>query len=177
MDRQTLKRRDPVSRTPAIQKYTVKEGRIIAGTEFVRHPVQDNLPAHRRSFASEWQQCAEQTDSLAEASQKRVTGYYNRMAHNLPDLIVGSNVAIQHPRIKLWDTYGVVEHIGPHRQYHIRTKRGRVLIRNRCFICRRIPASIPLNDSTSAQSQIALPRRSERSRRPPNRLIENPNWI
>ena len=68
------------------------------------------------------------------------------MAHSLLDLIVESNVAIQHPRTKLWDTYRVVEHIGPHRHYHVRTKRGRVLIRNRHFIRRRIPASIPLND-------------------------------
>ena len=71
--RNTLSRRDGLS--PAQKLYG--------------HPVQDTLPAHRRSFASEWQQCAEQTDSLAEASQKRVTRYYNRMAHSLPDLIVG----------------------------------------------------------------------------------------
>ena len=33
------------------------------------HPVQDTLPAHRRSFAAKWQQNIEQADTIAEASQ------------------------------------------------------------------------------------------------------------
>ena len=93
-----------------------------------------------------------------------------------PMITVGSNVAIQNPRTKLWDTYGVVRDIGPQRQYHIRTKEGRMLTRNRRFIRRRTPASVPLGKSTAAQSGIDVPRRSGRSRRPPNRLIEDPTW-
>ena len=141
------------------------------------HPVQDTLPAHRWSFAPEWQQTAGQTESLMETSQKVATQYYNRTAHNLPEIAVGSNVAVQHPRTKMWDTYGVVKRIGPNRQYHIHTKQGRMLIRNRRFIRRRVPASVPLQDGMPLpQSQPPLPRRSGRSRRPPSRLIEDTRW-
>ena len=90
---------------------------------------------------------------------------------------MGSNVAVQHPRTKMWDTYGVVKRIGPNRQYHIHTKQGRMLIRNRRFIRRRVPASVPLQDGVPLpQSQPPLPRRSGRSRRPPSRLIEDTRW-
>ena len=140
------------------------------------HPVQDTLPAHRRSFAAKWQQNVEQADTIAEASQDNAKKYYNRTANDLPEITVGSNVAIQNPRTKLWDSYGVVRDIGPHRQYHIRTKEGRMLTRNRRFIRRRIPASIPLGKSAAAQSGTDVPRRSRHSRRPPNRLIEDPTW-
>ena len=140
------------------------------------HPVQDTLPAHKRSFAAKWQQNVEQADTIAEASQDSAKRYYNRTAHNLPEITVGSNVAIQDPRTKLWDTYGVVRYIGPHRQYHIRTKEGRTLMRNRRFIRRRTPASVPLKKSATAQSGTAVPRRSGRPRRPPSRLIEDPTW-
>ena len=59
------------------------------------HPVQDTLPAHKRSFAAKWQQNVEQADTIAEASQDSAKRYYNRTAHNLPEITVGSNVAIQ----------------------------------------------------------------------------------
>ena len=58
------------------------------------NPVQDTLPAHRRSFALEWQQRAGQTESLRETSQRVATRYYNRTAHSLPDIAVGLNVAM-----------------------------------------------------------------------------------
>ena len=125
----------------------------------------------------EWQQRAGQAERLRETSRRVATQDYNRTAHSLPDIAVGSNVAVQHPRTKMWDTYGIVKRIGPNRQYHIQTKQGRMLIRNRRFIRRRVPASVPLQDGLpSPQSQPPLPRRSGRSRRPPSRLIEDTAW-
>ena len=49
------------------------------------HPVQDTLPAHRRSFAPEWQQRAGQAESLRETSQRVATQYYNRTAPTWAD--------------------------------------------------------------------------------------------
>ena len=40
-------------------------------------------------------------------------------------------------------TYGLVIFIGPHRQYHIHTARGKMLVQNRHFLHRHVPGSIP----------------------------------
>ena len=116
----------------------------------------------------------EQAEQLAQESQEAAIKYYNSSAHSLTDIKVGSHVAVQHPRTKLWDTYGVVTSIGPHRQYHIKTDRSNTLVQNRRFICRRVPTSIP--PGTLVEPQNPLPRRSSRARKPVNRLIEDPSW-
>ena len=36
-------------------------------------------------------------------------------AHNLPEIRIGCNVAVQDSETKLWDIYGIVTDIGPHR--------------------------------------------------------------
>ena len=69
--------------------------------------------------------------------------YYNSHAHDLPEIHIGSNVAIHNGETKCWDIYGIVTHIGPHCLYYIKTSSGRVLIRNRWFLRRRVPLSIP----------------------------------
>ena len=156
------------------------------------HPVQDSLPAHRRSFAPEWQRSSQEADQQAAHTLRQSETYYNTHTHPLTDIEIGSAVALQNTQTKLWDTYATVVAIGPHRRYHVRTQSGRVLVRNRRFLRHRTPAScaaytpqqiIPSNlpqdshtpshePSQSAQQQ----RRSQRSRRAPARLIEDPTW-
>ena len=137
-------------------------------------PVQDTLPVHKNSFAPEWQSNVEEAEQLAQTRQGVAAKYYNSSAHSLPDITVGSHVAVQHPKTKLWDTYGMVTQIGPKRQYHVQTDRSNVLIRNRRFLRRRVPASIPMHIVT--RDQPLPPRRSSRSRKPVTRLIEDPSW-
>ena len=105
------------------------------------HPVQDILPAHRRSFLPQWQRPVQEATQQAEDTSKSSAAYYNLHAHNLPDIHVGSHVAVQNPQSRLWDIYGIVTEIGPHRRYYIKTTGGRVLVRNRRFLRRRVPAS------------------------------------
>ena len=108
--------------------------------------------------------------------------YYNLHAHNVPDIHVGSHVAVQNPQSRLWDIYGIVTEIGPHRRYYIKTTDGRVLVRNRRFLRRRIPTSVPnglgpcksMDSTTSGASHTQ--RRSTRDKRPTRKLIEDPNW-
>ena len=146
------------------------------------HPVQDILPAHRRSFLPQWQKTSQETTQLAEDVLKSSAAYYNSHAHDLPDIHVGSHVAVQNPQSKLWDIYGIVTEIGPHRRYYIKTTGGRVLVRNRRFLRRRVPISVPnrldphrsTDSITSGTSQTQ--RRSTRDKRPPRRLIEDPDW-
>lgn len=151
------------------------------------HPIQDTLPAHRKSFAPAWQVSSQEAGQKREATLEAAQRYYNIGSKALPQIQVGTHVAVQDTRSRLWDTYGVVTAIGPQRQYHIKTQRGSVLVRNRRFIRRRVPESVPYlqynNQSTADPetegqntSDAQEPRRSSRVRQPTQRLIEDPNW-
>ena len=135
------------------------------------HPVQDILPAHHHSFLQEWQQKSQEVEEQAKQTLQSSETFYNTHAHPLPDIHIGSNVAIQNPKSKLWDIYGIVTDIGPHRKYYVKTSSGGVLVRNHRFLCRRIPLFIP----TSHQDPSTL-RHSNRTKQPTNRLTEDPNW-
>ena len=48
--------------------------------------------------------------------------YYNQHTRHLPDIRIGSSVALQLPHTKMWDIYGTVVDIGPHRHYFVKTQ-------------------------------------------------------
>jgi len=143
-------------------------------------PVQDSLPAHRLSFAPEWQRSVTEAEVATKRTQEKVKEHYNKTAHQLRDIQIGSHVALQNPRTRLWDTYGIVTSVGPYRQYHIRTQHGNTLVRNRRFIRRRIVTSAmqtcsEVNLQIDSRQQIPV-RQSQRTRKATKRLIEDPQW-
>jgi len=161
--------------------------------------VQDTLPAHRRSFAPEWQQKFQEADMLRQHNLQKAENYYNSHAHELPDIHVGSSVAIQHTQTKLWETYGTVIAVSPRRKYYVKTQSGRVFVRNRHFLKKHTPLSIPVNlnqppspaespstEEHSNQSSEApvespkllpeVPRHSTHIKHLTKRLIEDPTW-
>jgi len=145
------------------------------------HPTQDTLPAHRRSFSQEWQRTAEEIEKQSKNTQESTTTYYNAHAHHLTELDIGSNVAIQHPHTKLWDTYSIITHISPNRRYYIKTSSGRVLVRNCRFLRRRVPFSIPAplhnsNLDLPKDPPQRPPRHSTWMKKPTKRLIEDTTW-
>ena len=141
-------------------------------------PVQDTLPAHRRAFSDKWQRSAREAEQQATSTLEKVESSYDAHAHNLPEIGVGSNVAIQNSETKLWDIYGIVTDVGPHRRYYVKTQSGRVLLRNRRFLRRRVPSSIPAAGATVQQPDPCRPAQGypSRVRNPPRRLVEDPNW-
>ena len=151
------------------------------------HPVQDSLPAHRCSFLQEWQRKAEVAEKQVEATQQSSAKYYNQHAHPLAEIGIGSNLAIQNPRTKLWDTYGIITAMSSNRKYYIETSSGRVFVRNLRFLHRCVPMSMPTcmtqhlpvgqtaRDTPANQTTQEL-RHSARARQPPNRLVEDPTW-
>ena len=102
----------------------------------------------------------------------------------LPDITVGTKVAIQDQCTKRWDIYGTVTNIGPNRRYFIKTLSGRVLVRNRRFLRKRLPISLVPHTNRPSPSDLtplapmpipsptSVPRRSSRARVPTKRLIE-----
>ena len=113
------------------------------------HLMQDTLPAHPRSFAPEWQHSTEEAEQKVIITQQKTESYFDKAAHLLPDIQQGSQVVLQDPRTKLWNTYGKVISIDPHRKYQVRTKSGKVLVRNRRFLRRRVPALNPSQQNTT----------------------------
>ena len=142
-------------------------------------PIQDTLPAHYRAFAPQWQKAPVEDDV---PNDPKIEEYYNQHAHTLPELTIGTNVAIQNSTTKRWDIYGVVTAIGPHRRYHIKTSNGRVLVRNRRYIRRRLPVVPPavqnapqphvLHPIRHTPNLPTLPRRSTRQPVQPARYVE-----
>ncbi|EFX83596.1 hypothetical protein DAPPUDRAFT_100188 [Daphnia pulex] len=98
----------------------------------LNRPVRDALPAHRRSFAPEWQQ---KTDVLEKRARR-------------------DHVVIQHPISKCWSTPAVVVEIGPHRDYLLKTPAGRLFRRNRRMLRKRVPV-MPGTKSTSTPTPPA----------------------
>ena len=105
--------------------------------------IQDTLPIHQQAYSSEWQHSREETEWHTQQSQEAAAAKYNSTASSLPDITVGTHVAVQNTRTRSWDTYGLVKFIDHHRKYLAHTARGTMLIWNRCFLCRRVPGSIP----------------------------------
>ena len=106
------------------------------------HPVQDDLPAHRRSFAPEWQKTAAEGDARYAETLERAETAYNQHVRPLREIKKGTNVAVQIPVTKMFDIYGIVTDLAPHRRYFIRTQSGRILVRNRRYLRRRTPVSV-----------------------------------
>ena len=81
------------------------------------------------------------------------------------------NVVQQDPRTKLWDTCGIVTHVGPHCQYHIHTQKDTKLIRNHQFIHRRIMILEPQRCSKAEPTLQAPMHQSQWTKGAPKRLI------
>ena len=113
------------------------------------HPVQHSLPAHQHSFAQEWQKSIQEAEATAAQTHQAVEASYNQHTRCLPDLQVGNHVAVKNAASNMWDIYGTVTAIGPHRRYFVKTQNGRVLVRNQRFLRKRIPLSITGPQSTS----------------------------
>ena len=112
---------------------SAKDGQFPA-QKLYGHPIRDTIPAHGLSFDPAWHHNKEGASDKAAATLEKATQYYNQRAHPLPDIREGLHIAIQNPHTKVWDTYGIVTYVGPHRQYYVKTKSGKVLKHNRRFI-------------------------------------------
>ena len=127
-------------------------------------PIQDTLPAHRRAFSPEWQHRTSTAEKQVQITTENVERYYNSKARPLPEINIGSKVALQNQETKRWDIYGTVTDISPHRRYFVKTQSGRVLVHNRRFLRRRIPPSLPNpNIIIPSMPTLERPRRSTRT--------------
>ena len=76
-------------------------------------PIQDTLPAHRCLFAPELQHSTQAAEQQATYTLQQSETFYNTHTRSLPDIQIGSSVALQNPQTKLWEIYGTIVDIGP----------------------------------------------------------------
>ena len=135
-------------------------------------PTGDRLHQNGRNLPKKWKK-------LQNVRKKQ----YKHPTTNMPTPCVTSRsgtmiVAIQNPTSAMWDIYGIITSIGSHRRYFIKTQSGRILVRNRRFIRKRLPLSIAGHGPPPAQPPVLpSPRRSSRTSQPPLRLSEDPTWL
>lgn len=134
-------------------------------------PVRDCLPAHRRSFAPEWQRAADVLEKRARRSKELQVAHYNKKAHRLAPFVVGNHVIIQHPISKLWDTPGIVVEVGQHRDYLIKSPAGRIFRRNRRFLRRRIP-TFPAPANPPPQVIVPPPEPAQDQQNQPDPILQ-----
>lgn len=79
---------------------------------------------HKRAFAPEWQRSIREADARADMLHERLEHRYNASARELPQLDLGTRVAIQNHTTKKWDMYGTVTEVGRNRDYLIRLPSG-----------------------------------------------------
>jgi hypothetical protein len=102
-------------------------------------PVRDALPAHRRSFASEWHLKANILEKRARREKEVQIEHYNRTAHPLQPFGIRGHMIVQHPVSKCWATTAIVVEIGTNRDYIVNTPAGRLFRRNRRMLRKRVP--------------------------------------
>ena len=135
-------------------------------------PLSSFVLAHHRSFSSEWQTLADDTDAAPPSAPAQ----FDVSARPLSELRIGTHVDVQDPRSKLWCKRGVIVGVGRHRDYYVKLTSGRVYWRNRRFLRPFIPlvpatpdGTVPANPPADQPAPVA-PRRSTRNRRATDRL-------
>jgi hypothetical protein len=122
------------------------------------HQLRSIIPAHHSSFAKKWQDEMRRREVIAENAKTKATERYNKHAHPLQPISIGTTVRIQDPVSKEWNKKGTVISIGHKRDYRIKLSNGRIYWRNRRFI-----RSDPVQDNSNDASQGAVPESVEAS--------------
>jgi hypothetical protein len=121
------------------------------------HQLRSIVPAHRSSFATQWQKIMEATDRQAELDAV-IKFRYDEHARPLGPLSVGTAVRVRDPKSKLWDKVGVIVAIGRYRSYRIKF----AFVYSFIFVCvkrfaARCPSS-PLGTGCCVRGNVACNR-------------------
>ena len=103
-----------------------------------RHPA-----SPQTGISLEWQHSTLTAEKQTQTNMEKVETSYNINTRPLPEIKIGSKVALQNHETKRWDIYGTITDIGPHQCYFIKTRSGRDLVHNRRFLHHHIPPLSP----------------------------------
>ncbi len=129
-------------------------------------PIRSRLPIHHSAFDKKWLTAMDDYDRKASELQVRFKNDYDKHAHELPYLAIGTTIRLQDPITKHWDKTAVIQSRGRHRNYRVRLPSGRCYWRNRRFL-RPTHASDPAEDITEDESSPTADARPKRARSTP----------
>jgi len=92
------------------------------------------VPVHHSSFDDKWKLAADELDRKGAQLTERAKKYYDKTAHDLKPLDIGTKVRVQDAVTKRWDKVGIIMDVGERRNYRVVMKSGRVYWRNRRFL-------------------------------------------
>ena len=132
--------------------------------------LRSRVPAHYTSFTKDWQVNAEEADTKRAKIRAEANDFYNRNAHDLEPLKIGTRVRVQDPVDKRWTRIGDIVGVGKHRDYRVKFPSGRTLWRNRRYL-RKFQDKVENvsgdeNDDTVEDADATGPRRSPRMSKP-----------
>lgn len=122
----------------------------------IDRPIRNDLLAHRRFFAPEWQKPADVLEECVHHALTLATARYNQTTRALATFSIGAHVLVEHPSTKRWDTPAIVVEVGPNRDYIVNTAVGRLFRRNRLLLFQRV-AVMPDTTQLAAQAAPAQP--------------------
>ena len=131
--------------TPGVDGRSPNE--IVFGTN-----LRSRVPVHHTAFDERWKKAADEADLKRSRITQKAEAYYNYSAKDLKPLKVGTQVRLQDPSTKRWDSVGEVVGKGKYRDYRIKTASGRTYWRNRRFIRKYNGALEDENDDVSDEN-------------------------
>ncbi len=115
------------------------------------HQLRSILPAHRSSYASQWEEVMAARKRQAEVNAATKFRFGSR-ARPLSPLPVGAPVRVQDTKRKLWSQVGVIVAVGRYRPNRVKFVSGSVLWRNRWFLRPMVPATAEEEDGAAPGS-------------------------
>ena len=95
-----------VPKHPIPQRWPLSSSKIVRTTNTrYTHSLQ-------ASVSPEWQRHTSKAEQQAQTTEENVEISYNSKARSLPEINIGSKVAVQNHETKRWDIYGIVTDIG-----------------------------------------------------------------
>ena len=142
------------------------------------HPIQDNMPIHRKAFDKLNPQGMEDAQKKADKNKSSQKRYYDQHVKTLDELDIGQSVAVYNNASNRWDILAVVMEKVKERRYMVKTSAGKVLTRNRKFLRKRkqnMPDEIHEEIEQSSED-VPEYRKSTRQGTKTKRLVEDENW-
>ena len=119
------------------------------------HPVQDQLPAHRKNFERRWYDEVGSYDRTMFKTKVQSEKYYDTpTSKELPSFAVGDEVVIQNTKSKRFDRCGVIKECCENRRYLVRLPSGMVLERNRRYLR---PFRRPIQEAQESHVGVVAP--------------------
>ena len=147
-----------------------KRDNVSPALKLFGHPIQNRLPMHKKSLNQGTTKKTERkAHTFPNGHDYQVKKHYNKSAKELPGLKPDEQIAMYNQSTNKWATNGIiVQRISK----RLELEPGSILHRNRKYLRPRNLLSVTRNEPREILRKTIDLRRSTRTKKAPNRLIE-----